>query len=93
MSLIIERLKEQKAMENREPDDLTAGSLMDKLYELINSGKVNPNTRMIINNEMWALFMCNNCGKQNEKHYKNTILKFEIREDNELEIFTIKRKR
>jgi len=96
MSLIIERLKEKQAMENREPDDFTAQNLLDKLYELIDSGKIHKDARVIINNDMRCLFMCTNCNVMNEKHYKNTVLKFEIHEGNSdfttLEVFTIKRK-
>ena len=97
MSLIIERLKEKQAMANREPDDLTVQNMIDKLYELVDTGKVNPNARIIINNDMWCVWMCSKCGVVSEKHYKDTILKFEIHEENStqntLELFTIMKKR
>lgn len=96
MSLILERLKEKQAMKYREPDDMTAQNLLNILYELIDSGKIHKDARIIINNDMWSVFTCGNCGKLNDKQYKDTILKFEIHEENSsyttLELFTTKRK-
>ena len=78
MSLILERMKAKKALE--QPEGITAGELLDKLYELINTNKIHTNTKIILDPAMYTMFMCVNCNWQNEKEYNKYITNWEVDE-------------
>ena len=98
MSIIIERaLEKQKLKKKTGQHEMTAGQLLDALYEAIDSGKVHPRARVIFNNELWALFTCSRCAFMNKKDYNSLILEYEVHLGNSkydtLEIFIRRRKK
>jgi len=87
MNLILQRRLEKQLLS--EPEGLTVEGLLNEIYELIDSGAINKNARIVFNTAMYAIFMCKNCNYHNEKEYNKKIVKWKVSKGskyNELQI-------
>jgi len=75
MSLIIEKLKVQKMMENRDEHDLTVEKLLDDVYFAMNTGRIHPKARVIFKAFMNTMFNCEKCHHHNHKEHISFIPK------------------
>lgn len=76
MSLILERLKAKQRLE--QPEGLTAGELLNEVYEVLDKGEVHQNAKVYFDMAIYATFMCSNCSYHNEKEYRQVVLNYEI---------------
>lgn len=82
MNLILERLKAKKMLEDTKEHDLRAENLLNTLYELIDSGKIHKNAKVIFHTAFYARFLCEHCHRLNEKRYNELIFKSEVDKKN-----------
>lgn len=80
MGLILERLKAKQKL--KQPEGITAEELLNKLYELIDSGKLHKNAKINFNMAVYTTFMCENCSYHNQKAYDSYIINWEVDENN-----------